>query len=82
MKLIEKADATASLAQHATEVENGPVIVTDHGNPVAALVPLENSDLETVALSTSPQFLSLIERSRSRAAEEGTLSNEQMRAKF
>ena len=41
MKVIEKADATASLAEYAAEIGTGPVIVTSQGRPVAALVPIE-----------------------------------------
>jgi antitoxin (DNA-binding transcriptional repressor) of toxin-antitoxin stability system len=49
MKVVEKADATATLAEYAEGIGSGPVIVTDQGQSVAALVPIENADLETVA---------------------------------
>ena len=64
MKVVEKEEATAALGAYAEEVANGPVVVTDKGKPVAVLVPLENADVETVALSTNRQFIELIERSR------------------
>jgi antitoxin (DNA-binding transcriptional repressor) of toxin-antitoxin stability system len=82
MKIIEKVNATGTLAEYAADIESGPVIVTSHGQPVAALVPLENVDLETVALSTNRQFLDLIERSRARVRAEGGLSSEEMRRRF
>ena len=82
MKLVEKTDATGTLAEYATDIESGPVIVTDHGCPIAALVPIENADLETVTLSTNEQFLKLIERSRARVAQEGAISSEDMRRRF
>jgi len=82
MKIIEKVDATESLAEYAAGIRSGPVVVTDHGQPVAALVPLENADLETVALSTNRQFIDLIERSRARLRAEGGLSSEEMRRRF
>lgn len=82
MKVIETADATRSLADYAAEIEGGPVVVTNHGQPVAALVPIENADLETVSLSTNRQFLELIERSRSRVRAEGGVSGEEMRRRF
>ena len=65
MKVVEKQEATGTLADYASEIQSGPVVVTDHGRPVAALVPIENADLETVSLSTNRRFLDLIERSRS-----------------
>ncbi len=82
MKIVERADATRSLADYAAEIESGPVVVTNRGLPVAALVPIENADLETVALSTNRQFLDLIERSRARVRAEGAVSNEEMRRRF
>ncbi len=82
MKIIEKADATATLAEYAAEIANGAVIVMSEGQPVAALVPIENADLETVSLSTKREFLELIERSRARVDAEGGISSEDMRARF
>ena len=82
MKVIEKADATATLAEYAAEIASGPVIVTSNGRPVAALVPIENTDLETVSLSTNPQFIDLIERSRASVRGEGGIASEEMRRRF
>ncbi|MHC4176114.1 MAG: type II toxin-antitoxin system prevent-host-death family antitoxin [Planctomycetota bacterium] len=82
MKVVEKADAMRSLADYAGEIDSGPVVVTNQGRPVAALVPIENADLETVALSTNRQFLDLIERSRTRLRAEGSVSSEEMRRRL
>jgi antitoxin (DNA-binding transcriptional repressor) of toxin-antitoxin stability system len=82
MKIVEKAEATRSLAEYAAHLEGGPVVVTEGGHPVAALVPIENADLETVTLSTSRQFLDLIERSRARVRAEGGVSQEGMRRRL
>ena len=82
MKTLEMAKATASLADYAREVSKEPVIVTRGGKPVAALVALENADLETVALSVDPQFLALIERSRARHKKEGGISGAEMRRRL
>ncbi len=82
MKTLEMAMATASLAKYAREVKKEPVILTVGGKPIAALVPIQNADLETVTLSTNPQFLSLIERSRTRQKSEGGISSEKMRRRL
>jgi antitoxin (DNA-binding transcriptional repressor) of toxin-antitoxin stability system len=82
MKFIEQADATAPLADYAAAIGSGPLVVTSHGQPVAALVAIENADIETVSLSTNPEFLDLIERSRVRARAEGSISSEEMRRRF
>jgi antitoxin (DNA-binding transcriptional repressor) of toxin-antitoxin stability system len=63
-------------------VKNEPLILTINGKPIAALIPLENVDLETVTLTTHPQFLALIERSRTRQKTEGGISSEEMRRRL
>jgi prevent-host-death family protein len=50
MKVIERTDATASLAEYAATIGNDPLVVTSHGQPVAALVPIENADMERARL--------------------------------
>jgi prevent-host-death family protein len=82
VKVIEKSDATRSLAEYAEQIEGGPLVLTSHGRPVAALVPIQNADLETVSLSTNPRFLELIERSRACVQAEGGISSEEMRRRF
>ncbi len=82
MKIVEKKDATGTLAEYAADIQSGPVIVTNQGQPVAALVPIENADLETVELSTNRQFLDLIERSRARVQAQGSISAEEMRRRL
>jgi antitoxin (DNA-binding transcriptional repressor) of toxin-antitoxin stability system len=82
MKVVDTADATGTLADYTSQIASGPVIVTEHGQPVAALVAIENADLETVSLSSNPQFLELIERSRARVRSEGSVSAEEMQRRF
>jgi antitoxin (DNA-binding transcriptional repressor) of toxin-antitoxin stability system len=82
VKVVERANATGTLAEYAAEIDKGAIIVTNQGQPVAALVPIENTDLETASLSTNREFLELIERSRSRAKTEGGVSSEEMRRRF
>ncbi|MCI0333752.1 MAG: type II toxin-antitoxin system Phd/YefM family antitoxin [Planctomycetes bacterium] len=82
MKVVETTKATATLAEYAAEIESGPVIVTSKGKPVAALVPIENADLESVSLGTNREFLDLIERSRARSKVEGGIPSDEMRRRF
>lgn len=82
MKTLEMAEATAPLAEYARDVSKEPVVLTVGGRPVAALVPIENADLETASLSVHPQFLALIERSRARQKSEGGISSEEMRRRL
>jgi antitoxin (DNA-binding transcriptional repressor) of toxin-antitoxin stability system len=71
VRRLEVADATESLAAYIRKAAGcGPVVITDEGHPIAALVMLEGTDLESVALSTDPEFLALIQSSRARHAQE------------
>jgi antitoxin (DNA-binding transcriptional repressor) of toxin-antitoxin stability system len=82
MKTIERSDATGTLADYAKGVGEGPLILTDQGRPVAALVSIDNADLETVSLSSNPQFIELIERSRACVQSEGGVPSEEMRRRL
>ena len=82
VKRIELDEATAPLAEYARDAGSEALVLTVNGKPVAALVPIENADLETVTLSTHPWFLALIERSRARQNAEGGISPEEMRRRL
>lgn len=81
-RTIDLADATQPLADYAQEVDGGSIVVTRNGHPIAAIVALPNTDLETAALSQNPQFLAIIERSRARYVEEGGISSAEMRRRL
>jgi prevent-host-death family protein len=82
MKTLEMAKATAPLAEYARDVSREPVILTVRGKPIAALVSVENADLETITPSTHPQFITLVERSRARQKAEGGISSKEMRRRL
>ncbi len=82
MKTLELVQATAPLVEYAQQLSREPVILTVDGKPVAALMSIEDTDWETVALSTHPQFLALIERSRARQRAEGGISSTEMRRRL
>ena len=81
-RMVELTEATQSLAEYAQQVDDGVIIVTHNGRPIAAVVALPNTDAETVTLSQNPQFLAIIERSRARQAHEGGISGADMRRRF
>jgi len=78
MKIVDILKATNPLADYIEAVQSEPLVVTDHGVPTAVLLPLTDTDMETVALCANPDFIALIERSRARAREEGGLSPDEM----
>jgi hypothetical protein len=56
--------------------------LTVKGKPTVALVSIKNGDWETTTLSTHPQFIALIERSRARQKSEGGISSTEMRQRL
>jgi PHD/YefM family antitoxin component YafN of YafNO toxin-antitoxin module len=79
MKTIELNEATGALAKYAQVAAKEPVVALDRGKPIAAVIGIENADLETVSLSSNPKFLAILERSRARHEAEGGISAEEIR---
>jgi prevent-host-death family protein len=82
VRKVDIAQATEPLSQYARRVDEGPLVVTSGGEPIAVVVGVENADLETVVLSNHPRFLEVIERSRARQQKEGGVSSDEMRRLF
>jgi hypothetical protein len=79
MKKIELTDATKPLADYVKEMDGMSIMIMYRGVALAALVPLDNADYETVSLSTNPGFIAMLERSRARGREEGGFSAAEVR---
>jgi antitoxin (DNA-binding transcriptional repressor) of toxin-antitoxin stability system len=82
VKLLEKDQAVASLAEYIDELGRDTIVVTSEGKPVAVLAGVKNGDIESVSLSTNPKFMSIIERARRRYKDEGGTSSEDVRRMF
>ena len=64
MKVASIAEAKAKLSDYVERCRRETVVLTKHGHPRAALLPLENADdLERFLLSRNPRFLRLLARS-------------------
>jgi hypothetical protein len=79
MKVLEISDATSSLKEYARNINKESIIVTKNGKPLAALMALKDSDMETIGLSSDPRFMHLIARSRTRYKAEGGIPAEDVR---
>jgi pyridoxine 5'-phosphate synthase PdxJ len=82
MKVIEITEASSILAEYAATLTEEPVILMSEGQPIAALVTLENVDMETISLSMNPKFMTLVERSRAQRRSEGGISSSEMRRRL
>ena len=56
--------------------------MTDGDQPIAALMPIEDADLETIALGSNPKFLALLEQARAQRRAGAGLATEEVRAKL
>ncbi len=64
MKLVSIAEGKAKLSEYVDECRRQAVVLTKHGHPRAALVPLEDEDdLERFLLARNPRFQDLLARS-------------------
>ena len=82
MRTIKLSQASRSLAEYASDLHDEIVVLTEGNKLVAAIVPLKETDRESLALSGHPEFLTVIARSRAEFREGRTLSLEEMTRAF
>ncbi|HEY6360836.1 MAG TPA: hypothetical protein VIX63_07005 [Vicinamibacterales bacterium] len=59
MKTLELSAASRTLAEYAAQLSDEIVLLTERNRAIAALVPLQGLDRESIALSSHPAFLKL-----------------------
>ncbi len=64
MKTIELKKASKPLSEYVNEIDKEILILTSNKKPIAAVVSLKGVDKESLSLSTNPEFMELIEKSR------------------
>ena len=75
MKIAPVADVKARFSAYLKKSEEGPVIVTRNGKPVAVLISMEDEEeLERIILAYSPRFQGLLEKSRNQIQDRGGIS--------
>ena len=82
MKTIKLSNASRPLTEYAAELGDYVLVLTERNRPVAAVVPLKGVDLESLALSSNPEFLELIARSRTEIQCGQTLTLSEMKKAF
>jgi len=77
MKIASVADVKARLSDYLNESQQGPVIVTRNGKPVAVLLAVTDEDeLERLVLAHSPKFQAILEKSRRQIEATGGIPDE------
>ena len=61
------------------EIDDKILVLKSKDKPVAAIVSLKNVDIESISLSTNPEFLEIIENSRKDFKHGKKLSFDQMK---
>ena len=65
MKIAPVADVKAKFSGYLKDSEEGPVIVTRNGKPVAVLLSIKDEDeIERLILAYSPKFQALLRAAR------------------
>jgi prevent-host-death family protein len=66
MRIVPLADAKARLSAYVDQcADEGPVIITRNGKPVAVLLaPVDEDDLDQLMLTRSKRFQALLNKSR------------------
>jgi hypothetical protein len=78
MKSVELDEATAALKDYAEQLTQDPIVLTRDGKAVAALVRIQDADLESFLVSESPVFKRIVRRSRASYKRDGGLSREEL----
>jgi len=81
MKTLDLS-AVSALAPHLTSNADEPLFLIKDGRTVAAVVPTDDEDVESLLLSINPQFQAILERSQRRLETEGGLSTDQVRQRL
>ena len=77
MRIASVADVKARFSAYLKESENGPVIVTRNGRPVAVLLGLQDEDeIERLLMAYSPRLRAILEASDQQFREGKWLSEE------
>jgi hypothetical protein len=79
MKIIEISEASRPLSDYAEELNEDILVLTANKKPIAALVSLKHVDKESLALSTNPEFIDIIEAARAEFRSGKKLSLEEMK---
>src|SRR2546425_12608623 len=77
MKTASVAEVKARLSAYLKESQDGPIVVTRNGRPVAVLLAVTDEDeLERLVLAHSPKFQALLDKSRRQIEETGGIPHD------
>lgn len=81
MKSIELSEV-AALVPLLQSGSHEPFVITQDGKTVAAIVPANKEEAESLLLSVSPQFEAILRVSQQRLESEGPVSSNEVRKRL
>ncbi|MCI0332535.1 MAG: hypothetical protein L0228_04860 [Planctomycetes bacterium] len=81
MKSIDLSEVSA-LASYVQGADPEPLFLTQNGRTVAAVVPTDDENAESLLISVDPQFQAILERSQHRLEREGPISSAEVRKRL
>lgn len=79
---IDITEANYPLADYIQHIESEPTVVMRDGKPIAVVVSIEDVDMESLSLSSNPQFLAIIERARAAHTPGTGMSSDEVRKRL
>ncbi len=78
MKIASVAEVKAKFSGYLKSIEQGPLIVTKNGKPVAILLSVTDEDeIERLALAYSPKFQYILQVAEEQIRDGAALSHEE-----
>ena len=77
MKIAPVAEVKTHFSTYLEQCQDGPIIVTKNGRPVAVLISVPDDDeLERLVLAHTPRFRRLLDAAEQRIQQTGGISHE------
>lgn len=78
MKIASIADVKARFSAYLKASQEGPVIVTRNGRPIAVLLSMEDEEeIERLILAYSPKFQEILQIARKQIGESGGIKHKE-----
>jgi len=83
MKIAPVTEVKARFSAYLERCQDGPVIITKNGRPVAVLISiLEDDELERLVLAYTPRFRRLLDAAEQRIQQTGGVRHEEFWKSF
>jgi antitoxin (DNA-binding transcriptional repressor) of toxin-antitoxin stability system len=82
MKTVSLERPLLGVEKYIQSQKGETVVFTNRGKAVAALMPVNDDDLEDIALSENPKFLAIMRRADEQIRKGQYISSEEIRKKY